>query len=363
MPLLRRTARRFVVPTALMAMDTRAAFPVFPRSIEWGLFALLFASLLVVGCSSSESTRSPSWRTEDGYLLQLRLDEGRTYVLETTMDQTMTMGIRGQSMDMEQTQTMSYRYEVQEVAEDGTISLDYTMTRVQGKTSMPAMGQSMSYDTADTTSQGQAAQMNHRMRAMTGHPVTARLSPNGSVQAVTGVEALFDSLTAAQEDSMQVRLMRRMLGPEGVRQQLNLAFNIYPDRPVTVGDTWSTQSSIRVGVPMQVEATYTLDSLASETAFLDTQMELKSGGEDEQMQMGGMAMDLDLNGSMDGTIRLDLPSGLPTESTMEVDVSGEGSVQGGQSAQGMSMQMDLESKGTVTTTIQKRGEGEESHSS
>jgi hypothetical protein len=331
-------------------MDTRSVSLGGFRPL-WVLIVLLV--LILAGCSSSKPASSPAWQTDEGYLLELRLDEGNTYAVETTMDQTMTMGMRGQSMDLEQKQTMSYRYDVREIAEDGTISMGYTMTRVRGETSMPAMGQSMAYDTEDTTGQGRAGQMSRRMRAMTGRPVTVRLSPKGSVQAVTGVEALLDSLAAAQEDSMQAKLMRRMLGSEGVRQQLNLAFNIYPDRPVSVGDTWSTQSSIRVGVPMQVDATYTLDSLVNERAVIDTKMELSPGGEDKPMRMGGMAMDLDLNGDMTGTIHLDLPSGLPRKSTMTIDVSGTGTAQG--AAQGMSMQMELESKGTVTTTIQEEG--------
>lgn len=259
----------------------------------------------------------------------------------------MEMEMMGRSLGMEQEQILTHRYDVRNRASDGTVTLDYTTIRTQGEMAMPSLGQTMRYDSADTTATGRAGQMSRRMRAITGHTLTARLSPRGSVQAVTGVEALLDSLTAGQ-DTMQAKLLRRMLSPEAVRQQVNLNFNIYPERAVTPGDRWSSQSSIRLGVPMQIDATYTLDSIRSDRAFVDAHMRIASAEGDSTMRIGGMAMDMSLEGHMDGTILVDVPSGLPQETDLTLEMSGRGTVNRGE---GASLEIDLSSKGTVRTTF------------
>jgi len=306
------------------------------------------------GCGSSGSSTSPSWKTNTGYVLQPRFEEGSSYAVETTMDQTMNMVVMGRSLEVDQQQSMVHRYDVRDRAADGTITLDYTTTRVRGETSMPAMGRSMSYDSEDTTASGQAGRMSRRMRSMTGHTISARLSPQGSVRAVTGVEALLDSLAAVEQDSTQAQVLRRMMGPDAVRQQLNLSFGVYPDRPVSVGDTWTDESAVRLGVPMQIKATYTLDSIRSTQAVIDARMDLSPVEGDSTIQMGGMSMKMNLTGDMEGKILLDVPSGLPSESTLRMEMSGTGTVERGPATQGSSMEMELKSEGTIERKIRAR---------
>lgn len=259
----------------------------------------------------------------------------------------MEMEMMGRSLGMEQKQILTHRYDVRDRAPDSTITLDYTMIRTQGEMAMPSLGRTMRYDSADTTATGRAGQMSRRMRAITGHTLTARLSPQGSVQAVTGVEVLLDSLTAGQ-DTVQAQRLRRMLSPSAVRQQVNLNLNIYPDRAVTPGDRWSSQSSVRLGFPMQIDATYTLDSIRSDRAVVDAHMNIASAEGDSTMRIGGMAMDMSLEGHMEGTILMDVRSGLPSETDLTLEISGRGTVNRGE---GTSLEMDLSSKGAVRTTF------------
>lgn len=294
------------------------------------------------------------WETEEGYDLRLRPDDGSRYLATRTMDQDMDMTVMNRSMNMKQKQTITLRYDVTSTADRGGMDLDYTATRFQGETSIPAMGQNIVYDTADSTATGRAAQMGQRMRAMTGHTLTAQLAPKGSVRAVTGVKALLDSMSAVSSNPRQVEFMRQMLGPEKVKQQLSLSFEIYPDAPVSVGDSWSRQSTVRMGFPVRAEATYTLDSIKAKRAVLDAHMDLRPTEGDDPMRMGGMQINMDLSGTVDGTIHVDLPTGLPVKQNLNVDLSGTGEMQrsGGLGGE-RSIQMELQSTGTVTETIRE----------
>lgn len=343
-------------PLRRLMMMSSSACTACRRALRWGGIVVLLA--VAVSCASSGETAAPPWKTDVGYVLRPRFEEGSSYTVETAMDQTMEMGMMGQSIEMEQEQSFVHRYDVRDRAADGAITLDYTATRIQGKTSMPALGRTMRYDSDDTTASGRAGQMSRRMRSMVGHTITAQLAPKGSVRAVTGVEAVVDSFAAAQQDSIQAQLFRRMLGPDAVRQQLNISFGLYPDRPVTVGDTWSTQSAVRLGVPMQIEAVYALDSIRNDRAIIDAEMQLSPLEDDSTMQMGGMSVNMRLSGTMDGTILLDLPSGLPEKSDLDLEMSGTGTVERGVPSSGPSMEMEMTSEGTVVRSIRPMDEKE-----
>lgn len=317
---------------------------------------LLLLGIGVIGCSGSKEAATPAWKSAEGYQLQLRMEPGQSYRMETTMDQTMTMNVMGRTMDMEQEQTMFYRYDVTDVADDGGVQFDYTMTRAKGRVGMPAMGRTMTFDTADSTSGGQTGRMSQRMRAVTGHTVAVTMSPNGTIRDVQGLEAIIEGAVAAQEDSMQARMMRRMLSREGVLQQMSMSFNVYPDGPVQVGDTWSTESTVRFGFPMDMTATYTLSSIKEETAVLDAQYKLRPPADGESMRMGGMKMDMDLKGTMEGTVEVDLPTGLATQSDLSMDLSGEATISGQRTPMGQSMTMDIQTTGEVSSSIAPSGD-------
>lgn len=319
-------------------------------ALRWGAFVLVL--LGVAACSASTSTTSS--KTAEGYDLRLRPDDGSRFVVSRAMDLDMDMTVMGRSMTMKQKQVITLRYDVQSTSDRGGMELGYTATRLQGETSIPTLGQRMTYDTADSTATGMSARLGQRMRALTGHTLTARLAPRGSVQAVTGVEGFLDSLTTASQNSRQAAMMRQMLAPDAVRQQLNLSFKIYPDEPVSVGDSWTNQSTVRMGFPVRAHATYSLDSVNAETAVIDAHVDLKPTQEGDPIRMGGAKMDMDLSGTMNGTIHVDVPSGLPMRHDLSVELSGTGQMhRKGISGQKQSIQMQVNSKGTVKETIQR----------
>jgi uncharacterized protein DUF6263 len=152
------------------------------------------------------------------------------------------------------------------------------------------------------------------MGAMIKKPVTMKMDRSGKVQDVTASDQ------APAEVKAQAANMKDSMGQ---------MFTGLPDKPVDIGDTWTTQYKMPGGGPnggqMSVDAKYTLKDRKNGVAFIKFDGTV-NGGDDG------------LKGTMNGEIQIDEKTGWTKQSAMDMKMSGK------------QMGAELTMDGKVTTT-------------
>lgn len=125
------------------------------------------------------------------------------------------------------------------------------------------------------------------------------------------------------------------------------AFRWYPEGPVAVGDSWEQSATTHAGFPMETARTLTLDRVEDSIAYISFTGEV--GAEDSEMDMGPVSMTMNISGSEEGSLQMDLRTGAIQKMTQEISMSSSGTV-GNPADPSQEMQMEMD--GVTTTSLQ-----------
>mgnify|MGYP006270736855 CR=1 FL=1 len=260
------------------------------------------------------------------------------------------MQIQGQNVNMTQSQAMTYRYDVEEVA-DTSIHMAHTLTRVKGSTEVPMAGQNQSYDSAESTSG-----VNARMQALLNQSIRFQVTPTGTVTEVDNGDAVIDRMlengpSNLPSDTLRA-IYRDILTPDSFRKMTSFGYSMYPEQPVAVGDSWTSARVMNMGVPIQLNGTYTLTEVdaSTGTALLDVAYDVSSPDEGSTLSVSGMSMTMNMSGTMSGMMRMDLVTGMLRDQNLDMDMEADASMENA-SLPGGSMSMTMDMTGTATTTM------------
>ncbi|PEN13766.1 hypothetical protein CRI94_06750 [Longibacter salinarum] len=309
-----------------------------------GVLTIVLTLFAVAGCSSSSA---PAWKQGDAYILGLRVNEGESFSGTMAMDQSVDMQMMGQNMQMEQSMTYDYGYDVISRSDDGLITIEQTLQRVRGETKNPMAGT----QTFDTDNEEDAAQIGEQMTAMIDVPIRFTMTEKGQIERVEGVDALVKRMQDQAMTDAQREILEESLTPESFTQNMQ-AFTFYPQNPVAVGDSWDVKSEMKMAFPMTTESTYTVTRVEADTAYLDVEMDVYTPDDAEPMEMGGGKMTMDMTGTMIGTAKVDLVSGMMTDVALDQNMEADAVID----AQGRTMDMQMSITGTSTQTLTGLGE-------
>jgi len=314
-------------------------------------FAYLSGLLLMAGaflfsaCGSSSGTQAPPAYIEgDQYVLAFRVPGGQTFDGTMEVDNDMDMFVMGQSMAMKQGQTFFYEYDVVSVEEDtDLITIEQTLRRVKGSVENDMTG-AQSYDTSQEDGGGQ---MGQQVGALVDVPIRFTMTPTGDVQSVDGVEEIQQRLSEeAMTDALQ-NMLEDMLEDDNFSSNMQ-TFSYFPETPVSVGDSWNSKNRVSMGMEMMLDATYTLDRVEADSAFLQVDIETYTPDDARAMASMGGNMTMDMTGTMTGTAVVDLPTGLIRSMNLNSQMEADATVdQGGQT---IDMEMSMNGKNVSTTT-------------
>ncbi|WP_456427442.1 DUF6263 family protein [Rhodocaloribacter sp.] len=280
----------------------------------------------------------------DKVTLRLHLKEGDSYRLYNLIDQDINQVVMGQEQAVKQQIGMGYQYDVLSAGE-GVYRVKATYYRVYFKQSGP-MGEIL-YDSENPP---ETLPMQAKgLAGLLGQSLTLTFDEMGHVQDVEGVDEMladimkqFEGVDPAMKAQME-QGMRRQFGVDAIKSQMETTFAIYPEDPVGVGDTWTRDLTLNGGLlPMKISATYRLEAIEDGQAKLAVESNI-TGASDEPMNMGGMEIELDLSGTQNGTVLMEVPTGMVVDSELEQRVSGDMIVNDG----AMTWPLDMKTKNTL----------------
>ncbi|HMR82268.1 MAG TPA: DUF6263 family protein [Niabella sp.] len=267
------------------------------------------------------------------YTLKFNPANGSKYEALTSMKTKTLQNVMGQEMEYNMDYDINMSYSI--TAEGANKRLNMTYDSL--KMSMDVMGQTVNMDSNDTDSSNVA---NNAFKALKGQTVGVVLNPGGKVVKVDGFEEL---LQKSGEDEMQKQTLQGVLGEEAMKNLVEQSFGFYPEKPVKVGDSWTSTFTLKNPYIISATNTYTLTKVEGSKAIISTVSSLKTDST-SKMTSNNIEMLLDITGEVTGNTEVDIETGMPMITTVRQTLKGNIEVQG----QKIPMASGIDTQITVT---------------
>lgn len=262
---------------------------------------------------------------EDKVDLRLRLQPGGVYPLRIETRQEVTQTFMDQTQQTTQDSVFTYVLKIEHVDAQGAMSGSVVYERLRSRQE-GAQG-AVTFDSAAKVAADspQAKVYN----AVVGQAIALRLSPSGAPLSVEGASDLVKRVVDALQPDEGIdaettaKSVELQFGEAAMRENIGRNLEIYPDRPVAVGESWVKKFTMTSGFPITSETTYTLRSVDGQTAVIEVKSDIKASHSTSQPVGGQGKMAYDLKGAQSGTITLDLATGWYREAALEKELSGD----------------------------------------
>jgi len=147
------------------------------------------------------------------------------------------------------------------------------------------------------------------------------------------------------------KMISDQFGDNSIREMIENLMAIYPENPVSAGDSWSRKFTLTRGFPASFESIWTLKEVKDGKAVV--QLNTKVKGLNPPIQKAGPPMPkYKISGEQIGTYQIDLASGWVTKSVMNQKLTGKIEIEKSEQVQkAMSFPVSIES--TITTEASK----------
>lgn len=253
------------------------------RKFSFVLIALISASLMVLGCSSSKdgSAANMGKSPANSALLQYNPAVGQSGKMVVTMDMDIAMEVMGQAMNTTQTIEMASNMKVAENTSETvktTLSYEYFAMAMD----IPMMGK-MEYDSRSENNEGMLAES---LGAVFGELMEEEMT---MVQAHTGQTLRIEGMES---------LADLQQGNGNFNMNSLLSMSQFPEKPVAVGDTWNKRIDDE-SMPMAFDATYTLKKISDGKVYIDIDSDVTSNPNFEADEEAGTS---EVTGKQTGTM-------------------------------------------------------------
>jgi hypothetical protein len=275
----------------------------------WTTFLMMSLFLLFIWSACSDNKNGASTN------FQFNLQKGKSY--EYAMDFDMKQEMSGQNINT----NMKSDYIMEVIGDDGNVkTLKTTYKRfamniaMANKTIKADSDNSDSVATGEITDPGQM--MNAMFSALKGKSFIIKVDKEGKVTEVTGLQQIADAMVSSMKVKEEMKPMVRQaftqqFNEENIKELFSQSFNIFPNKPVKVGDSWEKKLSGTSLMPMDMTTTYTVKSIGGNLVTLDAKSNMKfTGG-------------TNLSGEQIGRMKVNAKTGLVETAEYEQKMDGQ----------------------------------------
>jgi hypothetical protein len=263
-------------------------------------FLLLFsASYLFISCNNKGGGSG------EAYTLKMRLAPGDNFKQDMDMTMNMQVEVAGQNMktDLGIKGLMDFS-----VSGDSNNLKKIKMTYEK-------MGMTMKLDAPGMDGMNMDSILNKSNELINGKSVNILVNEKNEIVDVAGFEDIMVNEGLDDASKMQIK---KMFSKEQINSMLGMMFQMYPDKPVKVGESWEKEIEFPMAeIKMKIKGKYTLKSVKDGVAFIDLKGTFKGKG---SMNQNGMAIDMDMDGTQNGQINIGLEDGYLKDSDIKMDM-------------------------------------------
>jgi hypothetical protein len=275
--------------------------------------------------------------------LKMNLQKGKTYTYLMTSTQEVKQTAMGQQMQINQNMAFGYKMNVKDVSPEGDQTLETSYDRI--KISQKSSFANNEYDSENK--KDSLSPMAKLFKALRSGTFTVVMSKDGLVKDIHGYKDIIEKMmtsVASRNDSSREMIKEQITGhfnDKALKESLQNGWNIYPDQPVGIGDSWVKKNSLSAGFPLDLTTTYTVKDITRNKVILTVKSDINPGKDSTTTLMG---IEMKIKGSQEGTMEVDRKTGLPLHSNITQEISGAISM----ANQGSHLEIPMSAK---TTTV------------
>lgn len=254
------------------------------------LFGALLLVLLMSSCGKT-------------YQIAFQVEEGmkHRYVSEnTTTAETKVMG-----MDVENVTINNITYSLESLGKTTSGNERLNMVYEDIQYEQRTMGQEVIFDSQDP-SRTNNPQMEQIYAGLLGSDIELIYSPKGQLIESIGLAEVMDEMFKDLPEEAQTA-MASQFGDDAILQALKSMTHYYPQQEkVKPGDSWTVTNELGIGgMELVIDSRFTLIEVKDGQAKIQLSSEIDSNPEAEGLQMMGMNMKFDLQGTQEGFLYVD----------------------------------------------------------
>lgn len=291
----------------------------------------MMAIALTANCQAKKNT------------LELNLSKGGVYTQGSTTNMKMQVSMMGQDVDLIMSVGGHMSFKVTDV-KDAIYDLEACYDSMSMK--MNVMGKEMQFTSEKLDDVNDM--MSKMMSTIKNKTFNMKMSKKGKIFEVTNMDSIFSDfykmspLSEEQQKQMKSQ-MDKIYGEESFKSNMSQICDIFPDKPVDVGDKWTILGKLVSIMTTNISTTYELKEVAKDYYLLSSISQILNDST-ATMDMNGMKVKLNLSGNITSDIKVNKVTGWIIESTGKQDIDADGKIEGnmnGQIPEGMSMKMKL----------------------
>lgn len=295
-------------------------------------FTLVFAAAILT-CQSQSTD------------LSLKLEKGKEYRQVATSKANITKEFGGQTMNTVMILNGTMCFLVREITDAGYV-MDTKYEKISLTMQMPQATVEFNSEKNDPNDIFSTI-----LSEMVGKVFGVTMTRTGKVTEITNVEVLwetiinqFDQVPSMQKEQIKAQI-KNAYGTESMKGNLEMATAIYPEKPVIIGDKWTTHTKLAAGMDASMASEYELAELTSEYAVIKGNSTILTADKDAYIESNGMPMKFDLTGSMASDIKVDKNTGWIIEATINQEITGTAQIkENPKMPQGMKMPMTMKNE-------------------
>lgn len=262
---------------------------------------------------------------QESVSLRLNPEVGDEFTVTVDQKQDITQTIMGMEQKITQDQAIRVVYECTGVSKDA-ILMDATIDGVKLSTSGAVGDTDYDSDNPSDEATGQALVYS----AMIGSVLKAEFNVFGQIEKVTGVNAMmekvadaFDFAEGPERDAFMDEVAKS-ISDESFAKDFGASMITFPKEEMSVGDTWTSESTVQTQTLLKVVTTYTVQEITDDEVVLSVEGNISTdSSSSDPVVVSGMELIYSLGGTQTGSIRIDREKGWVTTSTIDLDISGE----------------------------------------
>lgn len=209
--------------------------------------------------------------------------------------------IKQQFGNMTLNTTAKTLYGVKAAGANKNIVVTYNNVRVE----MNGMGQNLILDSDSSQSE-----MSRALTKTKGKSMNLIIDPNGNIVSASGLDSLSTDPAT-----------KSFFNPENLKSTMEQALHIFPIQPVKIGDNWETTVEITSPYKMTSTNTYTLTKVEGDDVYIDVKGKISTNGT-RPLEMNGMQLEMEVNGTLSGNMVTDLKTGMFRTSDLDQELNG-----------------------------------------
>ncbi len=252
--------------------------------------------------------------------LSFNPQENTKYEYQIEVVQNIKQSVGERVLPIEENLTMKYQMFVKSKNAKETIA-QFTCQDISYLLSSPMF--KMGYDSKKAAENPTELDKIHEkiFGSVIGKAFSASIAPDGSVNSVTGIDAITEGITQAvasygeMGSELAASTVSQWIGEDAIKGMLEQSLKIYPVTAVKSGDSWNIESNYGISNKKSaIKNGYTLKDIKNDAVVIDVDATIG-------LEPGG-GLEGRLAGTQSGILLVDVKTGIPTLSDLALNVKG-----------------------------------------